>query len=38
MDGKAYFIIPLSKEELMFPNIDLDKNHEVRLAILCFKE
>ena len=38
MDGKTYFIVPLSKEESMFPNIDLGENHDVRLAILYFKE
>ena len=38
--GKTYFIIPLAKDESMFPNIiDLGENHEKnRLVILYFKE
>ena len=38
-EEKTFFVLPLSKEESMFPNIDLGENHEKnRLVILYFKE
>ena len=37
-EEKTVFVLPLSKEESIFPNIDLGENHDDQSGILYFKE